>query len=427
MSRKVVYLFGAGAVFSWNAPTTSDLTKLVLNSGFFCNNTNKRVTKIIFETLSDHYPADAIDFETILNVIEELLVLYSSRNYIDTNSLLFPFIKSRCLLDEIFNFEINGEVKHGFSLIIPNHVDENIKHAYQNQSPKQFYLQLLYANILSTISLRVSKYSYHTVGNSKIETIENQQLNHCFSKWINTEIENESTVRLYTLNYDRLFSVILKQSGVSIFEGVECVSELTKDDKLPFDINRIATDFDCNVYYNLHGSSFWDIQVRNQNQLPSVEFFMTGAPRLSSNLWEQPIMQIEKGKIINPSNIITGYQKTQKTSISPFRQIQSAFDRDCLEANKIVIVGYSFGDVHLNETIRMVLIHNPDAEIIIIDPNFRKNKLDEKIGIELLSNSLIQLSPTNLTENSCSFLGGKVIVHENNFDDYLKERFINKE
>lgn len=35
-------------------------------------------------------------------------------------------------------------------------------------------------------------------------------------------------------------------------------------------------------------------------------------------------MNIQKNK----SNIITGYQKTQKSAITPFRQFQSAFDKD---------------------------------------------------------------------------------------------------
>lgn len=421
MKDKTVYLFGAGAVIPWKGPTTSSLTELIKNSGFFCKNGDKRVTQKIYEVLLNYYPDSEINFETILNVIEELLVFHSSNNYKDTNSFLFPFVKSRLFLDEIFNYEIVGEWKHGGKLIIPNRESEiNKAGALQNQSHEQFYLQLLYSNILTKISAKVSSYSYHTSGNTKIATSENEELNNRFYQWIKEEAISESIVRLYTLNYDRLFSVVLKSKGLPIFEGADCGSELTPDEILPFDIVRITTDFESNIHYNLHGSSFWDIRDRNYFQLPSVQFFLTGAPKLTSNMWEQPIMQMEKGKIINPSNIITGYQKTQKSSISPFRQMQSAFDRDCIEATKIIIVGYSFGDAHLNETIRMVLIHNSEAEVQIIDPYFRKNRLDEKLGIELFSNSSRPLSPSNLSNNSCSFLDGKVVVYEEYFDQFLK-------
>jgi hypothetical protein len=421
MTKKAVYLFGAGAAIPWNAPNTSDLTTLVLNSGFYCKNGTKRVTQKIVETLSNYFPIEEINFETILNVIEELLVFHSSRDYKNTNSFLFPFLESRCFLDEIFNYEMNGDWQHGSSLIIKGFELESGKSSFSNQSPQQFYLQLLYANVLTVISARVSSYSYHTTEVTKVVTENNRELNNNFYNWINSEVGNNSTVRFYTLNYDRLFSVLLKKRGINIFEGAECESELTPEEILPFDVKKIATDFTSNIHYNLHGSSFWDVRNRNHHQLPSIQYFLTGAPNLSSNLWEQPLAQMEKGKIINPSNIITGYQKTQKTSMSPFRQMQSAFDRDCLEANKLIIIGYSFGDAHLNETIRMAIIHNPNIDIEVIDPNFRKNKLDEKIGLELLSNSEISLSPTNLSENSCSFLNGKVKVNEYYFDEYLNQ------
>lgn len=421
MKDKTVYLFGAGAVIPWKGPTTSSLTELIRNTGFFCKSSNKRVTQKIYELLLNYYPDSEINFETILNVIEELLIFHSSNNYKDTNSFLFPFVKSRPFLDEIFNYEIVGEWKHGGKLIIPNQESEiNKGGAVQNQSHKQFFLQLLYSNILSKISARISNYSYHTSGNTKIDTSDNEEINNHFYHWIKEEAKSESIVRLFTLNYDRLFSIVLKSNGFPIFEGADCGSELAPDDILPFDIVRITSDFESNIHYNLHGSSFWDFQVRNYFQLPSVQFFLTGVPKLACNKWEQPLMQMEKGKIINPSNIITGYQKTQKSSISPFRQMQSAFDRDCIEANKIVIVGYSFGDAHLNETIRMVLIHNSDAEIQIIDPNFRKNRLDEKLGIELFSNSSRPLLPSNISENSFSFLDGKIVVYEEYFDQFLK-------
>jgi hypothetical protein len=418
--EKVVYLFGAGAVIPWEGPKTSDLTTAILNSGFYCKDGKTRVTQKIFDVLSKNFGKSEINFETVMNVLEELLVFNSSHNYIETNSFLFPFLKAKVLLDDLYNFEVNGEVKHGFTLNIPFHEFESEKRALQNQSPTQFYLQLLYANLLTKISARVSSYAYHTSGNSKIISSANQSLNDNFYKWISNETKMDSSVRLYTLNYDRLFSVILKKNNINIFEGAECGSELKPDDDINFDLKKILTDFDCNCHYNIHGSSFWAIKARNNSQLASVQYSLTGAPKLASNLWEQPLLQMEKGKTINPANIITGYQKTQKSSISPFRQIQSAFDRDCIETNKMYIVGYSFGDAHINESIKSLLINCPETQITIIDPYFRENKLDEKISLDILSNSLLPLSPTNLGSRSYSFLNGQIIVHEEFFDKYLE-------
>ncbi|MEQ9300100.1 MAG: SIR2 family protein [Cyclobacteriaceae bacterium] len=418
--KKVVYLFGAGAAIPWDGPKTSDLTSAILNSGFYCKDGKTRVTQKVFDVLSLSFDESEINFETIMSVLEELIVIHSSDNHFATNSFLFPFVQKKGSLDDLYNFEVTVEVKHGFTLKIPSHELESGKHAYQNQSPKQLYLQLLYANLLTTISAKVSSYSYHTSGNSKIISDSKEALNDNFYRWISSKVKMDYFVRLYSLNYDRLFSVILKKNKIDIFEGAECGSEIKPGENINFDLNRILTDFESNCHYNLHGSSFWEIKARNNNQLPAVQYTLTGAPNLPCNLWEQPLIQMEKGKTINPSNIITGYQKAQKSSISPFRQIQSAFDRDCIESNMMYIVGYSFGDAHINESIKNLLISSPETQITIIDPNFRENKTDEKIALELLSNSALSLSPTNLTEKSCSFLDGKIIVREDYFDKYLE-------
>jgi hypothetical protein len=400
--KKIVYLFGAGAVIPWGGPKTSDLTELLCESGFFCKREEKRITQKIYETLLNHYSKDDINFETILNVIEELIVFYSSRDYKNTNSILFPFLQKGDILDTIFNFEVIDEWGHRGKLKIP-HTGEYISGtgALNNQSPRQFFLELLYSKLLDEISAKIHTYSWHTKEKSKIQTEKNSVQNENFYNWINLEVENKSIVRLYTLNYDRLFSIILKIKELPVFEGANSKAEIDIEESLiPFDIKKITTDFDCNVHYNLHGSVYWGIETRNSSLMPSIKYYLNGVT-MPSNQEEQPIIQAEKGKTILPTTIVTGYQKTQKISLTPFRQMFSAFDRDCMEASKIIIVGYSFGDFHINESIKIALHNNPNIEIEIIDPNFSEYGLDEKII------------------TSFDSLPAKRVIIEKSFDDYL--------
>ncbi|PNW26935.1 SIR2 family protein [Formosa algae] len=95
------------------------------------------------------------------------------------------------------------------------------------------------------------------------------------------------------------------------------------------------------------------------------------------------------------SNIISGYQKTQKLSVAPFRQMQSAFDRDCLFTEKIYIIGYSFGDKHINEMIRVAITHNPNVKIIIIDPSYKDEKAKKAI-LEIWSDEIITPQVENM-------------------------------
>ena len=91
------------------APTTSDLRALVLNTGFKMSDNKTRVTRFIYQTLIDNgYSDKDVNFETIISVIEELVVYYSDFD----SSRRIPSIY-RCLFeskfnDEILNFSIEG-------------------------------------------------------------------------------------------------------------------------------------------------------------------------------------------------------------------------------------------------------------------------------------------------------------------------------
>jgi hypothetical protein len=384
--KRITYLFGSGAVIDWKAPSTPYLTKLICNSGFKCKDKGKYVTQKLKEILSDYLPFDEINFETILNAIEELMVYYSSKEYDKPNSILFPFLTERENLDLIFNYKVIGGIwGHGKNLSIPGHDDARNKlGALQGQSEKQFYLELLYKKLLTNINARISKYAYHTASHTVINTKNNKQINTHFVNWVKSH--NNSIHRIYTLNYDRLFSVLLKNEYIDTFEGASFNSGLRPQKEYDFDLKKISSDFETHCHYNIHGSVFWKVYNRNMLGLDSVSLRINGAPNFTSNEWEVPIIEMEKGKKIIVSNIISGYQKTQKLSVSPFRQMQSAFDRDCLFSDKIYIVGYSFGDKHINEILRVAIKENPNVEIEIIDPGY-KNGLELKAKLEIWSDT----------------------------------------
>src|SRR6185436_14544782 len=76
--KRAVFLFGAGATLEWNSPTTRELTDLIRETGFRTSNNTTTITDFIYSTLLESgYPSHAINFETIISVIEELVVYYS--------------------------------------------------------------------------------------------------------------------------------------------------------------------------------------------------------------------------------------------------------------------------------------------------------------------------------------------------------------
>src|SRR6202035_1558321 len=90
-------------------------------------------------------------------------------------------------------------------------------------------------------------------------------------------------------------------------------------------------------------------------------------------------VQIEKGKTLLVTSIVTGYQKAQRGMITPFKQMQAAFDRDCCFADEIYVIGYSFGDEHINESMRTAIRHNEKLKITIVDKKKEmKTQLDRQ-------------------------------------------------
>lgn len=48
--------------------------------------------------------------------------------------------------------------------------------------------------------------------------------------------------------------------------------------------------------------------------------------------------------------------------ITLFKQMQAAFDRDCCFADELIIVGYSFGDEHINGSVKTALRYNKNSK-----------------------------------------------------------------
>ena len=52
------------------------------------------------------------------------------------------------------------------------------------------------------------------------------------------------------------------------------------------------------------------------------------------------------------SNIVAGHHKLQRTNLQPLNAFSYAFQRDCMEADNLFVIGYSFSDIHINRIIR---------------------------------------------------------------------------
>lgn len=420
--ERMVFLLGAGATMGLNSPSTYNLTQLIIKSGFKTRDNKTTITEYLYQALlNSGYSENDINFETIINLIEELIVYYSYFSVENErpsllNCLFSP--KYENFEDEIFNFSIKGgEVKHGYQLQIPAGKDYYLsKSAYHKEIPKQFFLLHLLNEILSNISAEISRYAYHTSGHSVIDT--NSSFSKNISQWM-VDLSERNIFRIYTLNYERIFKILLEKRSISVFEGFDCDECIPMGCSLRANISRILSDKDCNCHYNLHGSVYWRVFNLDQYQLPNHEIGLCAGPNLQIN-HSPASFQIEKGKTLLVTNIITGYQKAQKVHITPYRQMHAAFDYDCFFADEIYIIGYSFGDEHINQCLKTALRYNKEVKITIVDPSFIKNKMDKKLAFEFFTNKgLENMKPNNVDESTLSYFDGAITVHTKTFEGFL--------
>lgn len=365
-----------------------------------------------------------MNFETIINVIEELIVYYSKHGLIKKSSALMKPFFNAALENKILNFSIIENTASRYKLKIPGIEDKLAKEGSISETPEQFYLQQLLSHILTDISTEIEHYAYHTDTKSNVIKQENIKINSLFQNWI-YKINNKDILRMYTLNYDRNFKIILENSPdfkYNIFEGFECNDIVGYNEEIKPNIKRILSDYDSNTHYNLHGSVFWRVKALNHNSLELPEFRLASFAYLEVNTNRFPTSQIEKGKTVFLTNLITGYQKAQKSIFSPFRQMQASFDRDCIFCDKLFIIGYSFGDEHINSIIRTALQENHNLQIEIVDPSFKNDDFDLMVMLKIFGASSQQANiPSNLSKNVHGFLNGSVIVHAKTFKEYMQD------
>jgi len=413
-SKRNIFLFGAGAVIDWNAPKTSELTELMLQWGFRAKD-DKTITFHIKDILEKN--GHSVNFETILSVIEELIVYYAGKKRSKhKNSMMVPFLSGNDLLCSFLNYSVNGDPNSSYTLNIPKYELASNRRASPDKSPNQFFFERLLTNLLSDIEGNVDRYSYNSKSLSNIENQNNNTLNDSFAHWIKTFVDNQEIVRLYTLNYDRLNKVILENRGIDVFEGFDSKAIVSDWNGIEPKLPRIVNDMDCVCSYNLHGCAYWELKEL-KNLKTFLPFLIPGIHG-ADNYFEAPSSETEKGKSIICTNIIAGYQKAQQSVLSPYKQMQASFDRDCINADNIYIIGYSFSDEHINESIKMALIFNPNLKIHIIDCGFWENIYSK------YHSEFIQISPYNENIDFSSKIRSirNTIIYDYKFKDFLMEK-----
>jgi hypothetical protein len=352
-----VVLIGAGAVIPWGAASTTDITKKLCLDTTFRTLSGMSVGAWLCEKLRLHYylKPETVNFETIINAIEYLATFYHSQQEHNIHSNVIPvFFSQKSDLNEILSFgEIYTQLnfgtiafkKHSKNSVVFEQMVENVR--YQASHKKKTFswhseydfFQQLHRHFINLVIEEIGKYEKPS------RITKNKKLNKSAVEFLETQ---SNSLRCYTTNYDRIFPLLLENT---LFEGFN--SDGT------FDAKTVLTDESRNVYYNLHGSVHYDFAFPDCVKLDSKRYFYNFGSGASNT-------EDQDKRILLHSNIITGLNKSSRILTNPYLQFYHRFFQDCLSANKIFIIGYSFGDAHINYAIRNASEINRNLKIIFI-------------------------------------------------------------
>jgi NAD-dependent SIR2 family protein deacetylase len=156
------------------------------------------------------------------------------------------------------------------------------------------------------------------------------------------DIQNQDTsVQIFTLNYDLLIEAALTNAGKHFINGF-------KNGSWSASIYESSADL---AVFKLHGSLDWiDDEVYG---VCSLEFD------------RHP--KAEDFEILKPPLLIFGTD-AKMTGKDPFLTLVHAFSAGLLKSKVLVVIGYSFSDLHINEIVAQRLRDNLSLRVLIVAP-----------------------------------------------------------
>lgn len=356
LMKKTTILLGAGAMIPFGGPSTKYITDKVL-----VHESCKYICQIIQRGYKE-----LCNFESLLSALE-LLLEWNLSNENKRHS----------------TFQNTSIYRNVFQLAT----------AFQYYGTDKVWN--IYKDVVNDIIEVIKDYDYYPQCTQCCQSKDTSTLNSFISKYL-----EDSDLKIYTLNYDRLIPNLVRNHH-EIYEGI---------DEEVFSYNLCKMIHHHFTYFNLHGSIYIDYN-----------------PNSGIKLRERPA-ELEKAIFINGGNpneqkiflpIIAGYHKSQRMMSKPFNFGLSAFMYDSQESNIIIIIGYSFGDPHINSILSNFVKTN-NSEIIIVDYSS-----DMKHSCRLINNIRTVFSIHNMfakvEDRVYENVDKTITIYLKGFDRYIKE------
>ena len=354
--KRAVILLGAGATLGWGGKTTNEITQGIITDKKYLTIKGEPLAGFIHRKLVEYHGEqykNEINFEHIINALESIadyayqrLQSGSPPQFTGSKPIWFDFTEA---LEEMRYFTC--ELIEGY----PG------RSRYKNSADNSSTIDIFSENGDLHHFIDATKYYIYLIRGC-IARYDNTCLDPTY-KSINdsfygfyTELKQRGyTVRFYSTNYDDIIPKIIgAYQEKAPFNGYDDPISYSKFELTP-NIKRVLTDYESDVHYNLHGNIFWDI-VNHEDRAEMTYVFKIGMPQTmtfySHSEYTNP------AESTNMYNIVTGFNKLQKVSMEPLRSFANIFSMDCIKADLVISIGYSYSDPHINRSLKNAIDEN---------------------------------------------------------------------
>lgn len=185
--------------------------------------------------------------------------------------------------------------------------------------------------------------------------------------------------KIFTLNYDTLFEQAAEKNGFMIIDGFS----------FNFPRKFKGTNFDLDVVNRMTNKN-----ILEDNFVPNVIHIYKPHGSINWVLKDDEVIMDSKSN--NSLMIYPSSNKYESSYQQPFFEMMSRFQQETRAKNTLLIViGYSFGDAHINAMIFEALSVNSSITVIFVAPD-----IDIDTKYEALKNSVRQTGNVILTKQT---------------------------
>jgi hypothetical protein len=321
VEKRVTYLLGAGASGGAGLPSASQLTAQVLD-----------ILKTNGESNSDLHLWRAMSY--VVDVSSSFWSKASGRTYVPDIETVISAIELLSRIDELEIRPFIAELSQSDEIL------ESADQGYRPFSLLRIDLMGAFAELLHEVP-RILRQLLSLSDTSNVNYLHPL-----------AELAQREQVTVATLNYDLTLERAAAETGVNFSDGIE---QWNKNWALKWPSPGLKI-------IKLHGSLDWE------NVYHAQENLTFGGSEVGES----------KGFGVNSYPFIVFGRREKLRPQGPFLDLRAEFASELRRTSHLVVIGYSFGDDHVNELIRKWHSSGSDRVLVVVDPNFPATFLDWK-------------------------------------------------